>query len=280
MPAPKEPIVDNQMEELEGKSPEDLQALLDQEMGVAQPSEAPSAEGEQPAEPTGSSEPAKADPPADFAERLTRLEKQNQDKESFIQRQAAEIGLLRKQIRDSAKPPEIDVPDEEFHANPKEAVRKALHQAKQREIEEKEASDKHIQETRATFKSAIEQWAPDFETKVPDLANLMKKDEASDQLVQQFRSDPVATLNPAVIFQLLKRLDAEKKIVELEKKLAEASQQTKTTVSRIQNAGRAKPVATSSAPSPKAHASLDNLTEEDIDSMSREELEKLYKTLK
>jgi hypothetical protein len=272
MPTQPEKILDNQMDELEGKSPEDLQTMLQKELSES--GDKPPAESEGTKEETPPEEKQKADP----AERLTVLEKQVQDQTSFINQRNAEIGLLRKQLRDLQKPAELDIPDEEFHADPKKATLKALHMAKQREAEEQEASARHQQETRAVYKSAIDQWSPDFEKKVPDLSEMMQRDKAPEQLVQQFRADPVATLNPAIIFQMLKRVEAEKKIAELEGKLKESSKQTAKTVSTIQNAGRAKPVTTSVAPS--SQRSLDNLTEEDIESMSREELEKLYKTLK
>ncbi len=257
-------------QELDSKSSEDLQAMLD-DMVKPDP---------EPAEPEATAEetPAPEDP-AKMLEEIkaqnAKLLKQVQDKEAFILQRNQEVGLLRKQLKEKLPEPELDITDEEMIASPKEALKKALKQHEQRKIEAQTQQEQEASEFRRQAQEAITAWAPDYDTHVPDLIELMKEDKAPDALLTQFKNDPVATLNPAVTFQLIKRLEANRRIKELEAKLAEAQKRPADMVSKIQQAGRAKPVATTTAPSPKKHAILDNLTEADIDRMSMEDLKKL-----
>lgn len=281
-----EPIIDNQNDQLEGKTTDELAEMLQQEL---QPEETP-------AQPPEADKPDEADPkpPADPAlaeiqERLARAEKRIADKEQFILRQANEIGMLRKQVKQAPKDVNLDdIPDEEFHANPKDAVKKALAKVreaeqaeKEKEQEDKESQAKNLEEIRTIYREAINKWAPDYEEKrVPELLEMLKQDKAPDELVKTMREDPFATLPPPVVFQMLKRVELANRVKELEGKLAEATKKPGQLVNKMQSASRAKPVTTGSAPSASAHKSLADLTEADIDKMSRDELEKLYKGLK
>lgn len=255
--------------DLDDKSSEDLQEMLD---GLTKEvaEEAP-AEAEKPVEEVPETESLK--------EKLAKLEKRLQDKEAFIAQRNQEIGLLRKQVRERLPEPDIDVTDEEMIASPKEALKKALKQHEQRKLEAQEKQTEETEQFKSQAREAISQWAPDFDERVPELVELMKADQAPESLLTQFRNDPVATLNPAVTFQLIKRLELAKRVKDLEAKLEQANKRPADMVSKIQQAGRAKPVATNTAPSPKSHNVLDNLTEADIDNMSAEDLVKLEKQL-
>lgn len=264
-------------QELDGKSSEDLQAMLDGLVNESEPATEPNepeAEGEkQPA-------PASEEPSVDsLKEMVAKLQKQVQDKEAFILQRNQEIGLLRKKAREAQPEPELDITDEEMIASPKEALKKALKQHEQRKAEAQTQQEQEAQDFRRQAQEAISAWAPKYDETVPEIIELMKADQAPESLLSQFKSDPVATLNPAVTFQLIKRIEAQRRIKELETQLAEAQKRPADMVSKIQQAGRAKPVATTTPPSPKKHAVLDNLTEADIDRMSADELKKLEEQL-
>ena len=143
---------------LEGKSSEDLQALLDEVTKPTEEPPAPEAEGEK----QPSDESAEPDVNA-LKDMVAKLQKQVQDKEAFILQRNQEIGLLRKKARELTPEPDIDVTDEEMIASPKEALKKALKQHEQRKIDEQAKQEQESQEFRRQAQEAISTWAPKFE---------------------------------------------------------------------------------------------------------------------
>lgn len=210
----------------------------------------------------------------------TRLSKQVQDKEAYILQRNQEIGLLRKRVHDAAPEPDLEgISDEEFAMDPKGAIKKALKLTRQQEESRalKEQEDRAAVNTQ--LKETVLKFDPEFEKKVPDLLEIMKQDQAPEEIQNAFRSDPLVTFNPAVMFQMLKRVELAKRVKDLEAKLEEAQKRPAAMAAKVQQAGRSKPVTTSLPPSPRPHKTLDTLTEEDIDRMSSEELAQLEKEL-
>ena len=262
-------VIDNEME-LEGKSPEELDAMLDEAVnGKTEP------EGEKPQEPEKPAQDDVSKRLAELEEANKRLEKQVQDKEAFITQRNAEIGMLRKKARQAAPDIETTVKPDEFVADPVAATKKLLREVRDKEAETQEEDAKIAAETREAVKTAIYKWDKDFDKSAPEMVEFMKNDGAPEEILTQFQKDPIGTFAPPVLFQMLKRLAMAREIRDLKAKLADAEKRPSELAHKVQAASRGKPVVSSAPATSKAAKSLEELTEDDIDRMSPEEIEKL-----
>ena len=262
-------VIDNEME-LEGKSPEELDAMLDEAVnGKTEPEGEKSPEPEKPAQDDVSKR------LAELEEANKRLEKQVQDKEAFITQRNAEIGMLRKKVRQTTPDVETSVKPDEFVADPVAATKKLLREVRDKEAETQEEDAKIAAETREAVKTAIYKWDKDFDKSAPEMVEFMKNDGAPEEILTQFQKDPIGTFAPPVLFQMLKRLAMAREIRDLKAKLADAEKRPSELAHKVQAASRGKPVVSSAPATSKAAKSLEELTEDDIDRMSPEEIEKL-----
>ena len=222
-------------------------------------------------------------------DRLKALEEQNQklskrvkDKDSYIEQRNAEIGLLRKQIRQrelDELPDDVDIESDEFLDNPKEAINKVLAaKEKKKELLEKEKREQ-LQQAIEQNRKMVEEVEPDFEERIPDIVKILKADKAPDNVIKSFEENPHATFPAVVTMQLAKRANLEKRVAELEAQLKEANGKPNKIIDNINKYGKTKSKVTSSAPTKKGKGILEGLTEQDIDNLSLEELEELEKQL-
>ncbi len=269
-------IIDKQME-LDGKTSEELDAMLGEVM----------AEGDKPMDEKSSTSPDEKpkSPEPDILKRLAeleeankRLEKQVQDKEAFIVQRNAEIGLLRKKVRQAVPDVETTVKPDEFVADPVAATKKLLREVREKEAESEEEDARLVSENREAIRKAVYQWDKDFDKAAPEMVELMKADGAPEEVVAQFQKDPIGTFAPPVLFQMLKRLALTREYNALKAKLADAEKRPAELAHKVQTASRGKP-AVSSAPAAKAAKSFEDYTEDDIDRMTPDEIDKLYAEL-
>lgn len=186
---------------------------------------------------------SESDPMAEINAKLSALEKRVQDKEAFIQRQAKELGELRK----SAKP---KVTDEEFLSNPVATLDKLLQEKAE---EATPPAPDHAEKIRS--------WVPDFDKRVDQIVKVMKADGVDDDFIAKYRENPAGFFPAEVSFQLAKR-------AELQAKLDEMAGKTERINKTISQVSASKPV-TGKATTTKP------ISVKDLDKMSRDELMKL-----
>jgi hypothetical protein len=209
-----------------------------------------------------------------------RYQKQLKDKEDFINQRNAEVGLLRKQLRDKrTSEAEAELTDEEILEDPKAAVKKAIERAKEREALEEEQRQESLEQLKTVNAEALKRFVPDFENKRDHILEVLQQ-EAPTDIVEAFKADPTTVLHPSLIFQLAKRAEAMQEIKNLKAQVEELKQKPGKLVDTFNKYGQAKsPVASAQTPAPKATRKLDSLTVKDIDNMSLEQLKELEKQI-
>ena len=158
---------------------------------VAPTTDEPEQSGEQPAtEPA----PPAAEPQESAEQKLARLEAQVREKEAFIQRQANEVGMLRR----IAARPKIDAEKvreeirEQFQSDPVLATKRLR------------ALEQYEEEVR---RDTVIMHIPDLPNLVDTMAIIAKADGESDQVIEAFRRDPLKA-PPQVLHDLAVRARA------------------------------------------------------------------------
>lgn len=268
----------DQLTVIDNATSDELEAMLTQGTEetsdeTVEATETPAPEPEKPAEPAEKSEVEK---------RLEALEKRLKDKDDFINQRNAEIGILRKQLRDQKLAElgeEEEINRDELIDDPKAAIKKAVERAEKRKALEAERQNEMNTELMERNRQMVEQFLPNLGDVKPAIAEVLKADGAAEQLIAQFDADPANTFMAPVVFQLAKRAELQKKVSELEKKLAKYEENANRIVNNATKFSGAKSPVARTAPAPRASKKLDNLTEADIDRMSLEELQELQKEL-
>lgn len=266
-------------EQIDNASLEELDAMMG-DVPQTEEAVAPEPKPDTPAEPEAEAELSLEDRLKKVEADNARYQKQLKDKDDFINQRNAEIGLLRKQTREKqAKDLEVEEPtaDEILH-DPKAAVRKAIEVARKREELEKEQQTEMLDNLKSQNREVLTRLVPDFEDIRKDIIEVMVADKVPEELRSQFESDPSATLHPSIIFQLSKRAALTRRVAELEAQLAEAESRPGKIVDKITKFGNSRTPAAKPVPE-KSNKKLSQYTEQDIDSMSLAELERLEKEL-
>lgn len=162
-----------------------------------------------------------------------KLEKQVKDKEEFIQRQASEIGALRKQILDmQAAMPET--PEESlYYSDPAEAVNQVLKQREQAAYIENLNHAVAVKENELTVKTIV----PDIDDLIDSIADTALKDGATQETVRAFKNRPY-NAPPDLVIQLAKRVKAEKEVETLKARIAELEKKPDDVLKKVEAAAR------------------------------------------
>lgn len=226
-----------------------------------------------PAEPEAKAEPAtgkeapapEADADADANEPVTitkaehaRLLKQVKDKETFIQRQGNEVGEARKkaEIALAALKNQLPADDEAererlvaLSMTDPVALGEELGKIKKRreDIAHHEAVIRETDRVEAN-RARIQQYVPDFDAAVEDVAKLIQEDGASSEDIEAFRANP-HVLDPALAFNLHQRAKLSKQVADLTGQIEQLKQENATLkdrpddmLRRIESAASAKPM--------------------------------------
>lgn len=152
-----------------------------------------------------------------------KLNKRISDEQQFIQRQANEIGELRKTLRQQieAKLKEIEDPNQ-LIADP------AGFLEAREQIKDAEMQDRNLQRMEQSLHSKIiiNQFIPDFEKRIDDITEVIKTDGLGQDIINNFRANPYAD-TPAVLFNLSKRAELLKESNALKAKVATLEEQLK-----------------------------------------------------
>ena len=209
----------------------------------------------------------------------TKLKERWANQEKLLQRFGNEVGIMRKmspevvqerlqKIRDMYNPDsEIFDP---VQGN-EEIQRLRSDQTRETQQEEITRTVRKVSETR----EAIKQFAPDFETEIDGMANLIKEDGAGEEYVQAFRQNPYL-LDHTTLYNMHKRVALSKENVTLKAEVEKLKTENETLkrkpdemLRRIENAGKFKP---ESAASKGASSQAAGLYDKLPAHMTREEL--------
>jgi len=136
-------------------------------------------------------------------EEVARLAKQTADKEAFIQRQAAEIGGLRKQaeiLRQQLESVNPEAISEQYYENPAEAVNQVLaireQQSRLQNIEQQAAMKENEGLTKA--------YVPDFDNLIDDISETLAEMKFAPEAIRDFKINPYET-HASVLVNLAER---------------------------------------------------------------------------
>jgi len=214
-------------------------------------------------------EESKPDVKSDETEELKKsyeiLKKKHQNLESLYGRQTNELGKLRAALK--KKPTQ-----EDFDENPAKAAEDlADHKEKLKEIAEveKDLAQKEFIMKNIEFAS---RYCPDLEANSKDIFDLVTSvDKVSHDDASRLMSN-IFTLNPWGVYQLNERAKLLKKFKALEAENALLKKAQKETVTKISGVADSVPAVRASTGKTSAAKLASDLSSEDIDSLSDEEL--------
>lgn len=147
------------------------------------------------------------------------LKKQVADKEAFIQRQAAEIGELRKIA--VANPPQTAQPqqpqvkiytEDEINSTWYENPAKAFQMAEHNKQVQAYTQQAHISAVAKQTESTLRQLVPDIDDLKDSMAELALQDGYNPQQVAWFKQNPFVNSDPVILYQYAQRAKAIKEI--------------------------------------------------------------------
>jgi len=162
--------------------------------------------------------------------------KQIKDKEEFIQRQAAELGELRKQaeaLRLQLEGVNKDDLNDRYYEDPAAAVNEVL------AIRAKEAELQDL-EYRAAVKqneSNTKQFVPDFDEVIDDMVEVLKEQKIDDTAIRDFRSNPYK-LPPAVLVNLATSAKLSKENKALKAEIETLRKKPEEALKKVESAAR------------------------------------------
>ncbi len=208
------------------------------------------------------------------------LRRQLQDKESFIQRQASEIGELRKfTSQEDADPPSptAEENEDDFFDNPKEAVSKTV----ERVIEERDRKQafevERIRLLGEETKSMVTEAVPDFKDFLDDISELAKEDGYTDENLAAFKADPFISSDPGILISYAKRAQMKRQLSEYEREISELKKKPEEVVKRIQEAAGKNGTTLTGKTASMPRGTRPEISEPQIASMSDAELDEALK---
>lgn len=159
----------------------------------------------------------------ELAEKVRKLTKQVNDKESFIQKRRSEIAELKKQVaaRKASLDKERENSDPDFKDKFFDDPEKGVDEILKRKGNEAERQKILNDEYRLEAEEFVLRIDPDFNNKLDDMVEIIVKDlKVPKERALQFRSDPFNE-NREILVDLIRRVETKKlneKIAALEKK--------------------------------------------------------------
>lgn len=281
----------------------DLEKLRKQTIDTESDTEDQSTEGsesgteEKPGSKEEKSEKPKTDQMSD-SERIASLEKQVQDLEKikndrgdFIEKQNTVIGSLKSQINDlSAQKTDLDrkTTNQNFWENPKEALQAERDKEKVNQKLESATRELKYREN----KSAIASVVPDYESEVDNIVEYLKVVDpprevevdgkkivtgTTDEIVAQFKKDPyVIPAQKAVEFTNAARMYKKSQLYKEKAEILEGK--PKQVLDKVNQAANYRTA--TSKPSGTDDNTASEVTDEDIERMSDEELTRFIESAK
>lgn len=212
-----------------------------------EPKSEPKAESEPPKEePPKEETPPEAEPPIDYEAKFKELETRVAAKEQFIQRQANEIGLLRKQnpqeVREQIQAIESEY-DRIYAEQGKFAADqfwKGIERQREEAIAEQQTVN-NIKQMKQTRERVLAD-TPTFESSIGDIADVLKDDGFKDEFIEQFKQSPYAIeygelrlLHKAATYRK-ESVSQKKEIETLKAKIAELEKKPAEIIDKINNA--------------------------------------------
>lgn len=198
-------------------------------------------------EPVKEPEPSKGPTLEEIQAELEKARKQVQDKETFIQRQALEIGQLRKSV---APPQPVEIPN--ILDDAPGAVNAILTQR-----------ENALTQKRFENLSMVSQIVPDVIKHMDTIANLALADGYTEHDVALFKQDPYLYSTPAVLIGYARRAqqiheveELKAQLAEKEKEIATAKSKSEEILKKVEKAAKETPGLTAAGGSPNTRHDL------------------------
>jgi hypothetical protein len=199
---------------------------------------------------------------------VDKLKRTLEEKEKFNQRQATELGELRKQMLEvqRAQLPKVD-PEalaEKATSDPQAAIQEVQNAERARQqFEQTEAQVYRIQ-----TEQAVRERFQNFDELIPDMVALAKQDGATEAGLRQFQIDPFSE-NYANLMHYANRAEATRAIAAKEREIEELKSRTQNVTQQIDKAANAKPQMNNTE-GKTATGELPPLSEAEMRGMSKE----------
>ncbi len=202
----------------------------------------------------------------------------------MIQRQANEVGELRKSLREQIQTKETTLEDE-FLSDPKQAMQTML------DLQEAKKQDIALAQEQQFLsnKSMINRLVPNYESMIDDIASVIASDGLPPEAINMFKANPYIG-NAAILMNLAKRAEIHKKVQSYETKIQTLTNEIATlkkkpteVASKIANALRSPSAITASSGSgsgggspseiiPGLPTNIDNLPESAIETLLKQRI--------
>ena len=220
----------------------------------------------------------KEEPPkVDIAVEITKVKEENEklkkqvsEKEKIFQRQANELGELRKVAAINK-----DEIREKFDLDPVEAV-KIIREAEYAENRIKQIEeDSYLSEIKDTMRDRI----PDFDSLLEPMAQILRDvDKIPEEAVNDFRQNPFRMARPDVLINLANRARLMKENLALKNEVESLKTKASTVAENISRVAReSNVIKANSGGTSKITTDYSSLTEESIPELSDSALEELIK---
>jgi hypothetical protein len=233
---------------------------------------------EEPVEDTPIEEPPKEEPFIVTKDEWEKLQKRLEEKEKFIQRQAAEVGKRRKseeQIRSELLTLQTQL--QERWNEPLEAtqIQGAIRER------EKQLNEAELQTITEFNRNTVKTFVPEHESLIDDMVELVKEDGQPEDAIRAFRDNPYKE-PPGTLINLAKRAELRRelrnkdaKIASLEAELVALRKEPKEVLKKIEKTLREPSQMTNN--SGQASSTKQGFEPNQIPHMSDAELDRLLK---
>lgn len=214
-------------------------------------------------------EPAAPEEPEETeADRTAKLEKQLKDKEEFIQRRNSEIGALRQQIQALQTQVPQQPAEDEFYANPYDAVQKVLAAERQNAAVQALQAQAAVMQNELAVKSAI----PEIDALIDDIAKLAEQDGLPPENIRNFKANPYND-DPAILIQYANRAKLAKELADMRAQIEALQKKPETIVKKIEQAAHSHRPLTSNTGQSGTPNTADipshRLTDQELDDLLR-----------
>lgn len=247
-------------------------------------------EGDSPNEPTTQKDNSDQEP--SLEEKYAQMEKLYLDSKSFNGRLTTELGNLRAKLAEftqikAAEVPEIELSEDELekmkdtlYENPVKAISNVLSRVQQVKAKREMEADQVAQEYFNTNKSILESYVPDFETKIDSICESLKADKLSDADIQAFKQNPLGVFSVDTLINLAKRSSLEAEVKALREENARLKDPNRKVTSFMEKSSSKVPPLKAGGSTKPPSDPFAGITDEQLESMSDAELEKLeYKLI-
>lgn len=211
---------------------------------------------------------------------LEKLQKQLDEKELLMQRQANELGDLRKKERErlETQPSQLDPLKETYGEETVDEISIATKAQIDRDNALSELEKDHLTQQRESNERIVLGQIPGVLDMLDDIAELAKNDGFNDANIVAFKADPFATSDPAIILSYARQVKSTRETNALKSELEKLREKQEGTIKRIEEASSSPSGLTSKVASSGNNSAV-SISADQIPNLSDEDLDKLLQKI-